>query len=70
MKMKKYEKEHADIVRHLAAAGGDLFMPGCKGDVKNIMTALKKGTLSRRQLKENATRVYRMAKKLTEAKHD
>ena len=53
----------------VAAACGDLFMPGCKGDIKNIMNALKKGTLSRRQLKENATRVCRMAKKLTEAKH-
>lgn len=50
-------------------AGGDIFMPGCKGDVKNIMTALNIGTLSRRQLKENSTRLYRMAKKLTEAKH-
>lgn len=63
----RYRNALSDCV---AAAGGDLFMPGCKGDVKNIMTALKKGTLSRRQLKENTTRVYRMAKKLTEAKHD
>ena len=31
------------------------------------MDALQSGTLSRRQLEENATRVYRMAKKLTEA---
>ena len=44
-------------------------MPGCMGDVQNIMRALKKGTLSRRQLKENATRVCHMAKKLTEAKN-
>ncbi|MBQ1315887.1 MAG: glycoside hydrolase family 3 protein, partial [Lachnospiraceae bacterium] len=51
----------------VAAAGGDLFMPGGKGDLKNIMDALESGTLSRRQLEENATRVYRMAKKLTEA---
>ena len=53
----------------VAAAGGDLFMPGGKGDWKNLMCALKKGTLSRRQLEENATRVYHMAKKLTEAEH-
>jgi beta-glucosidase len=62
----KYRNALSDRV---AAAGGDLFMPGCKGDVKNIMKALKKGTLNRRQLKENSTRVYRMAKKLTEEKH-
>lgn len=62
----RYRNALSDCV---AAAGGELFMPGCKGDVKNIMTALKKGTLSRRQLKENATRLYRMAKKMTEAKH-
>ena len=62
----KYRNALSDCV---AAAGGDIFMPGCKGDVKNIMKALKKGTLSRRQVKENATRLYRMAKKLTEEKH-
>ena len=62
----RYRNALSDCV---AAAGGDLFMPGCKGDVKNIMTEIKKGTLSRRLLKANATRVYRMAKKLTEAKH-
>lgn len=54
----------------VAAAGGDLFMPGGKGDWKNLMDALKKGTLSRRQLEENATRVYHMAKKLTEANYE
>ena len=54
----------------VAGAGGDLFMPGGKGDWKNLMDALKKGTLSRRQLEENATRVYHMAKKLAEAEHE
>lgn len=53
----------------VAAAGGDLFMPGSKGDWKNLMCVLKKGTLSRRQLEENATRVCHMAKKLTESEH-
>ena len=51
---------------HVAAAGGDLFMPGGKSDWKRVQKALKAGTLSRRQLEENATRVFRMAKKLTE----
>ena len=54
----------------VAAAGGDLFMPGGKGDWKKIMDALKNGTLSRRQLEENATRVYHMAKKLTQVRPD
>ena len=54
----------------VAAAGGDLFMPGGKGDWKKILDALKNGTLSRRQLEENATRVYHMAKKLTQVRPD
>ena len=48
-----------------AAAGGDLFMPGCKGDHKSIMEGLKDGSVTREQLQINATRVYRMAKELT-----
>lgn len=54
------------LSEHVAAAGGDLFMPGGKSDWKRVQKALKAGTLSRRQLEENATRVFRMAKKLTE----
>ena len=34
---------------------------------EEVMEAVKAGTLKRKQLEENATRVYRMAKKLTEA---
>ena len=49
----------------VAAAGGDLFMPGCKADFKNIMAGLADGSLTRQQLQINATRVYRMAKELT-----
>ncbi|MBQ6651598.1 MAG: hypothetical protein IJM67_10155, partial [Atopobiaceae bacterium] len=51
----------------VAAAGGDLFMPGSKGDFDNIMAALKSGTLSRRQLEVNASRVVRMARQLNGA---
>lgn len=50
----------------VAAAGGDIFMPGCKADFKNIMKGLADGTLTRKQLQINATRIYRMAKELTE----
>lgn len=49
----------------VAAAGGDLFMPGCKADFKNVMAGLADGSVTREQLQINATRVYRMAKELT-----
>lgn len=48
----------------VAAAGGDLFMPGCSKDYQEVLDDLKDGTLSREQLEMNATRVYRMAKRL------
>ena len=50
---------------HVAEAGGDLFMPGSKRDVKDILKALASGELDKRQLQENASRVVRMAKRLT-----
>ena len=49
----------------VAAAGGDVFMPGCKADHKSIMQGLADGSLTRQQLLINATRMYRMAKELT-----
>ena len=49
-----------------AAAGNDLTMPGGAGDFKAMRKGLKKGVVSRRQLQINASRVARMAKKLTE----
>ena len=48
----------------VAAAGGDVFMPGCKADYKNILKGLADGSLSREQLLINASRMYRMAKEL------
>ena len=53
----------ADLI---AAAGGDLVMPGGKKDSVNILAGLKNGTVSREQLEINATRVYLMAKKLNQ----
>ena len=47
-----------------AAAGGALFMPGCKGDYDSIIKALKAGTLSRHQLEQNAADVLRTADRL------
>lgn len=59
--------KHPAVQPHaVAAAGGDLFMPGSKKDYEDILSALRSGTLSRRQLEENATRVVRMTKKLTQ----
>ena len=49
-----------------SAAPGDVFMPGCKADYKNILKGLSAGQLTRKQLQINATRIYRMAKKLNE----
>ena len=48
----------------IAAAGNDLTMPGSSGDLKNMLKGLKAGIVSRKQLEINATRIYRMAKKL------
>ncbi|MBR6704375.1 MAG: glycoside hydrolase family 3 C-terminal domain-containing protein [Lachnospiraceae bacterium] len=58
---KKYAVPNA---AKIAAAGGDLVMPGGKGDLKAMLKGLKDGSLSRRQLEINAARVIRMAKKL------
>ena len=48
----------------VAAAGGDLFMPGCKADFDNILKGLKEGEVTRQQLQINATRVLRIGKEL------
>lgn len=48
----------------IAAAGGDLVMPGGRKDYEDILKGLKSGKLTRRQLEINAARVVRMARKL------
>jgi len=45
----------------VAAAGGDLFMPGSKRDFDDILAALASGELDRNQLEANATRVLRLS---------
>ncbi len=60
----KNDKHPRTTPYKIASAGGDIIMPGCKGDVKGILKGLKKGYLSRIQLEKNATRVYKMTKKL------
>ena len=49
----------------VAAAGGDLFMPGSQADYDDILKALRSGTLTREQLLINASRLCRLAQELT-----
>jgi len=49
----------------IAAAGGDLIMPGCPADFKALLTGLKTGALTRQQLEINASRLCRTARELT-----
>lgn len=62
----KANKYAAPNAARIAAAGNDLTMPGGAGDFKAMKKGLKDGLVTRRQLMINATRVFRMAKKLTE----
>lgn len=48
----------------IAAAGGDLVMPGTKADHASIVSGVASGELEKKQLQINASRVYRMAKKM------
>lgn len=63
MGRKKYPAPNA---AKIAAAGGDLVMPGSRGDFREMMKGLAERRLTRDQLMINASRVCRMAKKLTE----
>ena len=48
----------------IAAAGGELVMPGTRKDWKNLLDAAASGRLSREQLEINASGVFRTARKL------
>ena len=58
-------KHPASCASRVAAAGGELVMPGSKGDFDDMMSALKNGTLTRKQLEINATRLIRVIRSLT-----
>ena len=60
----KANKYPGPVSAKIAAAGNDLTMPGGPGDYRAMLRGLKDGTVSREQLAINASRVYRMAKKL------
>lgn len=55
----KYAPPNAGRV---AAAGGNLFMPGSQKEMDEILAGLKDGTVSREQLIVNASRTLRVAK--------
>ena len=52
----------------VTAVGGDLFMPGSRKDHRDILDALREGRLSRKQMEINASRVARLADKLSATK--
>ena len=67
--MNRKADRHPAVVQHLtAAAGSDLFMPGSSADYKDILSAVKSGALSRKQLEITATRLLRAGRKLAGAR--
>ena len=52
--------------QYVAAAGGDLFMPGNKGDYDNLLQGIDSGAVTLEQVKINASRMVRMARTLTQ----
>ncbi len=61
----KYRSPDAALV---AAASNDLFMPGSSKELRQIMRGLKKGTVTRKQLLENASRIRRVHKEMNQEK--
>ena len=51
-----------------SAASGDLFMPGSAKEFRQIRRGLKNGTVTRKQLLENASRVKRVASEMKQMK--
>ena len=52
--------------QYIAAAGGDLFMPGNKGDYDNLLQGIDSGAVTLEQVKINASRVVRTVRALTQ----
>ena len=61
------EKHPAPEAWRIAAAGGQLVMPGSKRDVQNLTEALKSGKISREQLVRNASGLIAWVRALTDA---
>lgn len=62
----KESRHRKGDVAQVAAAGGDLILPGSKKDVTDLLNALQDGRLTRRQLGVNVTRVIRKARELNQ----
>lgn len=58
-------KHPASSAARVAAAGGEIVMPGSREDFDDMMSALKDGTLTRSRLEINATRLIRLIRALT-----
>lgn len=58
-------KYRGALAPEVVKAGGDLFMPGCQADFDRVLAALGEGSIDRKQIQQNATRVYRMAEELS-----
>jgi beta-glucosidase len=58
------DRHPAARARRVAAAGGDLFMPGSQTDYDDILAAMRAGDLPRRQVEVNATRAMRLSRML------
>ena len=54
----------------IAAAGGDLMMPGSKKNYDELLQGLREGKVTRGQLEINASRVIRKARELKEQQED
>ena len=63
--MDKRSRHPGPRADNIAAAGNDLTMPGAKADLKRIAEGLRNGTVTRRDLERNATRILRIAHRLT-----
>ena len=60
----KRSKYRNSLSEKVAAAGGDLFMPGGKKDYERVVKALQDGRLERKQLEISGTRVVRKTQEL------
>ena len=56
-------KYPAPVASKIAATGCSLVMPGSQADVRDILRALRRGTLSRGQLEQNAERILEVMKR-------
>ncbi|MBQ6622731.1 MAG: glycoside hydrolase family 3 C-terminal domain-containing protein [Mogibacterium sp.] len=66
--LSKGAKYPAPNAADVAAAGGDLFMPGSNKEVREIETGLMEDRVLRKQLVENASRTAALAKRLNNDK--